>query len=390
MIARLTERASRLARKGHPWFFRDDLEKVEAENGVLVRVEDFRGRDLGLGFYGSRARNCLRLCGSWSGEGVPGREEFFRQRLTAAVQRRGSRLGPKSGVRLVHGEADGVPGLVVDAYGTSLVLQATTAAVDRSLDAIVPVLVERAGAEMVLARHDLAVRRLEGLPEEVALLHGRRIEEVEIEEHGVVHRVRLFAGQKTGFYLDQRQARGIAQELASGRRVLDLFAYQGAFGLAALAGGAVSALAVDQSADALGLAEEAARRNGLAGLEVLRGNGFRVLRRLRDEGRDFDLVVLDPPAFAKSRREVSGAQRGYRDLNRNALRLLAPGGTLITCSCSHHLIPPMFEDILRQSAAGLPFRIVLRQRIMAGPDHPVWISLPESEYLKILVLERGD
>ena len=299
-------------------------------------------------------------------------------------------MGLKSGVRLVHGEADGVPGLVVDAYGTSLVLQATAAVVDRSLDAVVPVLVERTGAQMVLARHDLAVRRLEGLPEEVTLLHGRRIEEVEIEEHGVVHRVRPFTGQKTGFYLDQRPARRIAQQLAAGRRVLDLFAYQGGFGLAALAGGAVSALAVDQSAVALGLAEEAARRNGLEGLEVLRGNAFRVLRRLRDERRDFDLVVLDPPAFAKSRREVSGARRGYRDLNRMALRLLAPGGSLITSSCSHHLMPPMFEEILRQSAAGLPFRTVLRQRIMAGPDHPVWISLPESEYLKVLVLERVD
>ncbi len=160
--------------------------------------------------------------------------------------------------------------------------------------------------------------------------------------------------------------------------------------MAALAGGAVSALAVDQSAVALGLAEEAARRNGLEGLEVLRGNVFRVLRRLRDEQRDFDLVVLDPPAFAKSRREVSGARRGYRDLNRMALRVLAPGGSLITCSCSHHLLPPMFEEILRQSAAGLPFRTILRQRIMAGPDHPVWISLPESEYLKVLVLERVD
>ena len=147
---------------------------------------------------------------------------------------------------------------------------------------------------------------------------------------------------------------------------------------------------MDQSAEALAAAEDAARRNELTGLEILRGNAFRLQRKLRDEGLAFDLVILDPPAFAKSRKEVSGAQRGYRDLNRMALRLLSPGGTLVTCSCSHHLTPPMFEDILRQAAAGLPFRTVLRQRIMAGPDHPVWVSLPESEYLKVLMLERVD
>ncbi len=387
---RLTERASRLARKGHPWFFRDDLEFVEAEGGTLVRVQDKGGRDLGLGFYSDRARNCLRLCGPWAGSGVPGREEFFRHRLLAAVERRQDRLGPNSGVRLVHGEADGLPGLVVDRYGSCVVLQASNTVVERNLDAVVPVLVERLGAQMVLARHDLAVRRLEGLVQEVRLLHGRSIEEVEIEEHGVVHVVRPFSGQKTGFYLDQRPARGAVSQLAKGRRVLDLFAYQGAFSLAALAGGATSALAVDQSGDALAAAEDAARRNELIGLETLRGNAFRLQRKLRDEGLAFDLVILDPPAFAKSRKEVSGAQRGYRDLNRMSLRLLSPGGTLVTCSCSHHLTPPMFEDILRQAAAGLPFRTVLRQRIMAGPDHPVWVSLPESEYLKVLMLERVD
>ena len=291
-------------------------------------------------------------------------------------------------MRLVHGEADGLPGLVVDEYGDCLVVQMTAATAERNADTIVSTLVELTGATSVVARNDVQVRRLEGLPLEVRLLHGRRAEEVEIEEHGLVHAVRLFTGHKTGFYLDQRLTRRRVQRLAADRDVLDLFCYQGAFALAALSGGARGALAVDQSAEAVELARSAAERNGLPGLTADQGNAFDVLRELRATDRRFGLVVVDPPAFAKSRREKSGGLRGYRDLNRNALRLLAPGGLLVTCSCSFHVSGPEFEGVLRQASAGLPFRVVLRERIMAGSDHPVWLGLPESEYLKICVLER--
>ena len=361
MIAevRLGPGAAKLARKGHPWFFADDLEQAPVGDADLVRVLDHEGRPQ-----------------------QPGRAD-------SVVARRAQQRGPHRGTRLVHGEADGLPGLVVDEYDRCLVVQVTTAPVERSLDCIVSELVQLTGAECVVARHDAQVRKHEGLPLEVRLLHGRRVERVTIEEHGVRHPVRLLEGHKTGFYLDQRPARARVMDLARGRRLLDLFCYQGGFSLAALCGGAAAALAVDQSEASLALAREAAALNGVAaGLDTRAGNAFDVLRELRAGGAAFDLIVLDPPAFAKSRREVQGALRGYRDLNRQALRLLAPGGVLLTCSCSHHLSRSMFEDVLRQAAADLPFRVFLRERLTAGSDHPVWISLPESEYLKVCVLER--
>jgi 23S rRNA (cytosine1962-C5)-methyltransferase len=307
-----------------------------------------------------------------------------------ARRRRARRRAPHDGARLVHGESDGLPGLVLDRYGPVLVLQATAQVVEDALDAIVPFVAERLGAEAVVARHDIAARKHEGLREEVRLLHGRRIAEVVIEEHGVRHTVRPFAGHKTGFYLDQRPARLLVQQLAKGRAVLDLFCYQGGFAQNALRGGATSALAVDQSVEALQCAADGAAANGLTGLQTLAGDVFDVLRAERQAGRQYGLVVLDPPAFAKSRRELEGAERGYRDLNRQALRVLAPHGFLVTCTCSHHMTLPRFEELVRQAAAGLPFRIGLRQRLGAGPDHPVSITHPESEYLKVLLLQRLD
>ncbi len=387
---RLSHRASRLASKGHPWFFADDLAANDAEHGTLVRVVDAKGRDLGIGFHSKRSRIRLRLCGRWEGDGVPDAGEFFAERLGQAVERR-KRLGlleARSGARLVHADADGLPGLVVDRYADALVLQVTSAFVESCYDCMVPYLVEKTGADSVWARNDVVHRDREGLPREVRLVQGRRKEIVEIEEHGVVHEIDLLGGHKTGFYLDQRLARSRIMELSRDRSVLDLFSYQGAFALAALSGGATGAIAVDQSREALQRACESASRNDLDGLETERANAFDRLREFRKEERTFDLIVVDPPPFARRRSERSGALRGYRDLNRNALRLLAPGGHLLACSCSHHVSLPMFEAVLRQGAAGLPFPVSLVDRIPAGSDHPVWLSLPESEYLKAVLLQR--
>jgi 23S rRNA (cytosine1962-C5)-methyltransferase len=386
---RLTPRASGFLRRGQPWFFADDVQQGDVQPSRLVRVRDEDGRDLGLGITG-RGKLALRACGAWPGDGVPDREAFFHARLARAIEARAGQLGPHDGVRLVHGEGDWLPGLVVDRYGPLLVLQATSAFVEESLDAIVPFLVERLGATSVVARNDVAVRKHEGLAEEVRLLHGQRLAEVVIDEGGVRHVVRPFTGHKTGFYLDQRPARALVRQLAKGKRVLDLFSYQGGFALSALAGGAVSALAVDQSEPALQQATLGAQQNGLAGLATHCGDVFDFLRAQRERNQQFDLIVLDPPAFAKSRREVEGAERGYRDLNRQALRLLAPHGHLLTCTCSHHVTLPRFEEVVRQAAAGLPFHVLLRQRLGAGPDHPVPIAHPESEYLKVLLLQRQD
>lgn len=385
---RLTAKASQIARRGRPWFFADDLDLVDAGESGLVIVRDEADRSLGLAFYSQASNIPLRRCGGWGLEVVPGVESFFRQRLADAVQRRAHVRGPRRGVRLVHGEGDLLPGLVVDQYADCLVLQSTSAVIEENLSHIVPPLLSWTGASSVLARNDVAARKLENLPPEVRLLHGKRVTETEIEEHGIRHRVQLWTGQKTGFYLDQRPARKRVMELARERRVLDLCSYQGAFALAALAGGARSALAVDQALEAVELASAAAERNGLAPLKTLCANVFDILRELRNEGAQYDLVILDPPAFAKSRKEREGALRGYRDLNRLAMRTLAPGGYLFTCSCSHHVDLPAFERILRQAAAELPFPILLRERLGAGADHPVWINLPESEYLKVCLLER--
>ncbi len=386
---RLTPKASELARRGQPWFFRDDLAAGAPLPPRLVRVLDDGGRDLGLGITAA-SKLALRLAGPWPAGEVPDRESFFRVRLEAAFAQRAAWLGPDDGARLVHGDADWLPGLVIDRYGKVLVLQATSAWIEQVLDAIVPFAAARLGAECVVARNDVPARRHEGLREEVRLLHGNRTDEVAIVEHGVVHTVRPFAGHKTGFYLDQRPARGLVKELGKGRRVLDLFCYQGGFSLAALVGGASSAVAVDQSEAALALAAAGARTNGVTGLLPVEANAFDYVRDARARNESHDLIVLDPPAFAKSRRELPGAEAGYRDLNRHALRLLAPGGHLVTCTCSHHMTLPRFEEIVRQATAGLPFRVVLRQRLGAGPDHPVLVSHPESEYLKVLLLQRLD
>ncbi|MGE3174805.1 MAG: class I SAM-dependent rRNA methyltransferase [Planctomycetota bacterium] len=387
--AQLTARASALWRKGHPWFYRDDLVGAPPAEPSLVRVQDHDGRALGLAFASPRGKLALRACGDWDGAVVPDRGAFFAARIGAAVARRAA-FAVDAGVRLVHGESDDLPGLVVDRYGPVVVIQVTAGFVEQALDAVVPVLAALPGVEAVVARNDVSVRRLEELPREVRLLHGRRVEQVAITENGVRFTVQPFVGHKTGFYLDQRPARALVQQLARGRTVLDLFSYQGGFALAALRGGATAALAVDQSAPALELAQQDAAANGLAGLEVQRANAFDFLRALRQDGRQFELIVLDPPAFAKSRREVRAALRGYRDLNRQALRLLAPGGHLLTCSCSHHATPPLFEETVRQAAAGLPFKVALEQRLGAGADHPAWLQLPESEYLKVLLLRRMD
>ncbi len=386
----LTPRATRAAKRGRPWFFADDLEQTDAADGDVVQVRSDRSQAMAIGLYAERARIRLRICGGAPPRSATAFEDFLRARLRASISRREALRGPRAGVRLVHAEADGIPGLVVDQYADCAVVQISAAAVEAHRDAIVAALVDELAPRSLVARHDIAVRELEGLGQDVELLHGERQERVEIEEHGVVHGVHPFDGHKTGFYLDQRDTRLAVQRIASGRRVVDLFSYQGGFSLAALSGGATSAIAIDQSASALERASAAASANGFEGLEIRRANAFEALRELRAAGEAFDLVIVDPPPFAKSKREIAGGKRGYRDLNRHALRVLAPDGLLLSCSCSHHVTPPMFEDLLRQAAAGLRFRVMLRQRLLAGADHPACLSLPESEYLKSCLLQRVD
>lgn len=390
----LTTRAARLAAKGRPWFYRDDCGKLPDRAG-LVRVVDGDGRDLGLGLCSLASKLCIRLCGSWPREESPSLRAFLEARLGSAIERRAALFAAGGGVRLVHGESDGLPGLVVDRFDHTLVLQVTSSVLESALADLVAVLVDRLDPVSVLVRDDVSARKLEGLPEgPPRLVHGKRVDHITIDEGGVAHTARPWDGHKTGFYLDQRPARAAVRGLAKGRRVLDLFAYQGSFSLHALRGGARSALAIDESQQALEQARSDAERNelrlGEGGLETEAANAFQRLRSLRQEGREFDLIVVDPPAFAKARKHLRKALEGYRDLNRSAIRLLAPGGVLVTCSCSHHVDGFELEQIVRQAGAGVPFRLALRQRLGAGEDHPVWTALPESEYLKVRVYERFD
>ena len=395
LVIDLEKSASRLARRGHPWLFRDHLKSSDLDDpvlstGAIVRVRDHEGRDLGLASVSTRSKIALRMCGSWPGNEVPSLDEFLADRIDRAILLRKDLIAEGTGVRLVHAEADQIPGLVVDRYDDVLVLQATTALIDAALPLVASILGERFETRMILARNDLAIRRHERLQEEVVLLAGEPVERVSIVEHGVTHLVRPYAGQKTGMYLDQRPARKRVQQLAQGARVLDLCSYQGAFSMAALSGGAVSVTMVDQSITALELGLETARENGFEPPETVRGNAFDVVRDLRSGGKKFDLVILDPPAFCKSRKEVEGGIRGYRDLNRAGLRLLAPEGRLLTCSCSHHLKSEMFDDVIRQSTLDLPFRVIIEERFGSGEDHPALVRVPETEYLKVRLLRRWD
>lgn len=384
MEAVLGGKGLRRWRWGRPWIFRDQVERFSGEPGDLVEVKGPEGRLLGTAFLSPGSRILLRRFTF----GPPARplEEEIRARLDAAAGRRASMAADGECARLVYSEADGLPGLVVDRYGPVLVIQALTAAMDRLSGIVADHLWERFSPRMILARNDPAVRRMEGLSRETRLLKGERVDRLHVKCGRVEVTVEPFLGQKTGLYLDQAPARRIVGALAGGRRVLDLFCYQGGFTLEALEGGAASVLAVDSSRRALEILEEDAGRNGLPGPRLLEENVFRLLPGLVREGERFDLIVLDPPAFAKNKAQVAGAEKGYRELNRRCLQLLAPGGILVTCSCSFNLSAERFLEILRRAAGDAGRGSLLVRKVPASEDHPVLLSLPESDYLKVYIL----
>jgi 23S rRNA (cytosine1962-C5)-methyltransferase len=289
--------------------------------------------------------------------------------------------------RLVHAEADGLPGLIVDRYGDVLVLQANTTGMDRLTAEIVAALSDQLTPRAIVARNDALVRAHEGLPEQVELLVGTDSTAV-VEEGGVIFPVDPLSGQKTGFFFDQRPNRDRVASLAAGARVLDMFCHVGAFGLRCAAAGALSVTLVDSSAPALALAGKAAARNGLAPrIETRRGDAFDVMTQLAHAGERFDLVVCDPPPFAKSRKDQPAGLRAYQRMARLAAPLVASGGFLLAASCSHHATPDLFAQAI---AEGL-HRARREGRIVAsggaGPDHPVHPHLPESAYLKAQLIQ---
>jgi 23S rRNA (cytosine1962-C5)-methyltransferase len=382
-VAVVNRKGAQRLRRGHPWVFRSDVERRPALAAGVVRVEESNGAPLGWALWSPQSEISLRRIEADASRMID--ETWWHESLRTAIARRAPLAAEANAYRLVHGEGDGLPSLVVDQYGESLVVQLLSAGVDAYTDLIVESLRALTGCTGILARNDPAAREREGLPREVKLLYGDVPKVVEVREHGVRYLAAPWDGQKTGAFLDQRENRVLIGTLARGR-ALDCFAYHGSFALH-LAQRADHVCAVDVSAPALARVHEHASRNGLTNIEPVEGDAFEVLRAWYREGRQFDTIVVDPPAFAKTRGALDGALRGYKDINLQAMKLLAPGGVLFTASCSFHLSRGLFFEMLSEAVADSGRRFALRAITGQPLDHPELINVPETGYLKGAVLE---
>lgn len=377
-------------KRRHPWVFSGAIARLdgEPEAGATIAVRSATGETLALAAYSPESQIRARVW-SWSEDVIDA--AFIAARIRAAALRRADlELGGASdSIRLVHAEADGLPGVVADRYGAVIVLQLLSAGAEYWRAAIVDALAGLPGVTGVWERSEGDARGLEGLPERVGLAHGDAPAAIDIVEHGVRYRIALADGQKTGFYLDQRDNRALMRTLAAGADVLDCFCYTGGFALNAAAAGANRVLAVDSSAPALEAARGNAALNGASTIEWQEADVFQLLRRLRDQGRQFDLIVLDPPKFAPTAAHAERAARAYKDINLLGFKLLKPGGRLMTYSCSGGVNADFFQKIVAGAAldAGADARI--ERWLHAAPDHPVALAVPESEYLKGLLCLKG-
>ncbi|MBI2220715.1 MAG: class I SAM-dependent rRNA methyltransferase [Acidobacteria bacterium] len=387
----VSHRGEERIRAGHPWVYRSDIIAVEhAGAGEIVRVVSGRGgrhRPLGCALYSDRSEIAIRMV-SRAEERID--DAFWRRRLERAIEYRRQldvAATDTTAYRLVHGEGDLLPSLVVDRYGDYLVMQALSQGTDRLQSAFVRHLVDLVQPRGVLARNDPRVRLLEGLEQKVELLHGEVPEQVFVREAGVEYEIDPWHGQKTGLFLDQRENRLAARRWARGR-LLDCFSYHGGFALA-LAGQCDTALALDISEDAVARIRANAARNAVRNVDARTANVFDELREFDRAGETFDTIVLDPPAFAKSKPAVAKAAAGYKEINLRAMKLLAPGGILVTCSCSYNVDEEMFGAIVQRAAADAHADMVLVDKRIQGRDHPVLIGVPETYYLKCLILRKA-
>ena len=373
--------------EGHPWVFASEVDRVDgvAADGGTVQLLSPKGQPLGSAIYNSRSQIVARR---YSRDNVPLDETLVSRRLDRALaHRRTLGLAPRDACRLVWSESDQLPGLIVDRYGDVLVVQTLTLAMAQREEMIARLLVEKLGPRAVLARNDALVRQLEGLPLERRMLHGQLDVPVDVTIAGIRYRLDLWAGQKTGFYLDQAENHAAVAELAQGRRVLDCFTNQGGFALAAMKAGAASCRAIDQSAEALRLAAATATGEKLA-VDWVQGNVFDLLRAAEQARETCDLVILDPPSFTKGKGNRAGALRGYHELHVRALRLLTGGGIMATFSCSHHVTAADWADLLQRAAKDTGATLRLRRRLGQSSDHPILVNVPETEYLHGYVVEK--
>jgi len=384
--ATVTIKGARRWAAGHPWIYRSDVTTRPDRDAGAVAVQGPNGAPLGWALWSPASEISLRLIDRDPRAVID--DAWWRERLARALARRKPLEGQATAYRLVHGEGDGLPSLVVDRYDRWLVVQLMSAGLEAFRDGITTALLDLTGADGILARNDAPLRSKEALARETVLLAGAVPEEVEVEEHGVRYLAAPWRGQKTGAFLDQRENRALVGDIARGR-ALDCFSYHGSFALH-LARRADHVTALDASAHALERAAANARRNGFENVSFVEADAFDYLRERERAGDRFDTIVLDPPAFAKTRQALPGALRGYKDVNLRALRLLTPGGLLFTASCSFHLTKPLFLEMLQAAAADSGRRIALREVKGQPLDHPEVLTIPETGYIKGALLEALD
>jgi 23S rRNA (cytosine1962-C5)-methyltransferase len=382
-IVIISARGEQRVRTGHPWIYRADVVDVQASGGDIVHVVGPRQRRIGDALFSDRSQIPIRML--THGEQAAD-EALIRARLAQAIRFRESLQLDATACRLVHGEADLLPSLIVDRYGDYLVVQTLSQGSDRLLPAITRFLVELASPAGILARNDPKVRALEGLEQTVEVLHGEIPESLVVREGPVEYEVDLRRGQKTGLFLDQRENRDAAARYARGR-LLDCFSYNGGFALR-LAKQCPEAEALDISADAVARIRTNAVRNAVPHLEAREANVFDELRRLERAGARYDTIVLDPPAFAKNKASIPNALAGYKDINLRAMRLLNPGGYLVTCSCSYNVNEELFAQVLHEASVDSRTPVAIVEKRMQGRDHPVLVGVPETYYLKCFILRR--
>ncbi|OLD03954.1 MAG: hypothetical protein AUI89_00645 [Gemmatimonadetes bacterium 13_1_40CM_3_65_8] len=381
MTVKITARGAERWKQGHPWVYRSDVAEEPEKKPGIVPVTDRRGKFLGRALYSPSSEIRLRLL-TRADEPIDAR--WWANRIGDAVRRRNGINA--TAWRAVHGEGDGLPSLIVDKYDSWIVAQLLSAGLETARADVLAGIREALTPEGILLRNDAAVRRHEGLPLEVTLAEGQVPQTIEIAEDGVRYLAAPWSGQKTGAFLDQRENRLlVGRQTRPGGRALDLFTYHGSFALH-LARNAKEVLAVDQSTEALARGAENARLNGIGNIEWREANAFDLLRELERRGERFDTIVLDPPAFAKTKANLARAVAGYKEINLRAMKILAPGGVLFTSSCSYHVSRDLFNAMLADAARDSGRRIQFLGATGAAGDHPELLNVPETGYLKGVLL----
>jgi 23S rRNA (cytosine1962-C5)-methyltransferase len=368
-------------RSGHLWVYRSDVRTAPAESGAIVRLTDDRGRFHGRAFYSDKSQIAVRLL---THDDRPVDRAFFTERLRRAAEYRRLVVENTDAFRVVYGEADLLPSLIVDRYGEYLVIQTLSQATERQKNLFVEILVELFSPKGVLERNDPKVRLLEGLEQRVGVLYGEIPQEIEANENGVTFVYDLQKGQKTGSFLDQRENHWAARRYASGE-VLDCFSYQGGFALT-IADKCEHVEGIDMGPAAVESARRNQQLNSISNVTFREGNSFDLLKEYDEVGRRFRMVILDPPAFAKNRDSIPAAHRGYKEINLRAMKILQPGGFLLTCSCSYHITEALFLQILAEAANDAKKSIVVAERRTQSQDHPILLTMPETHYLKCLIV----